>query len=247
MRIYLAGHGLREDYLAQLARKRGHEVTQTGEGDVAVLELPRSSLPPEEKRNWPQGQILLCGQVDPSLEAEVKARRWTLWRVLEDEMYVQKNAEISAEGGIYAAMGTADFALQNAMCLVIGYGRIGKALTHRLCALGAQVIVAARRRESRDAAGEGSVDLPDIPAILPRMNMVFNTVPSPVLQREELTMARPDALLIDLASAPYGIDLETARGMGLRAWREGGIPGHYCPQTAAQLLLDYLERRWEHV
>lgn len=247
MRIYLADDGLREAYLAKLARERGHEVTQTGEGDVAVLGLPRSALPPEEKRNWRQGQIILCGQAEPSLEAEARARRWTLWRVLEDEVYVQKNAELSAEGGIYAAMGAADFALQNAACLVIGYGRIGKALTQRLRALGAQVIVAARRRESREAAGEGSVDLPDIPAILPQMKVVFNTVPSPVLRKEELTMARPDTLLIDLASAPYGIDLETAQGIGLRAWREGGIPGRYCPQSAAQLLLDYLERRWEHV
>ena len=33
------------------------------------------------------------------------------------------------------------------------------------------------------------------------------------------------ARVIDLMSAPYGVDLDAARRMGMRAWREPGLPG----------------------
>ena len=72
--------------------------------------------------------------------------------------------------------------------------------------------------------------------------MIFNTVPALVLPRERLALARPDALLLELASAPYGFDLLQARKLGLRAELESGIPGRYCPRTAAKILWRYIER-----
>ena len=60
--------------------------------------------------------------------------------------------------------------------------------------------------------------------------------------RERLALARPDALLLELASAPYGFDLLLARKLGLRAELESGIPGRYCPRTAAKILWRYIER-----
>jgi len=49
-------------------------------------------------------------------------------------------------------------------------------------------------------------------------------------------------MLIDLASPPYGIDLRAAWNRGLRAWREPGLPGRYCPQSAAEAILNALDR-----
>ena len=46
-----------------------------------------------------------------------------------------------------------------------------------------------------------------------------------------------DAMIIDLSSAPYGVDLDAAREMSLRAWREPKLPGRYCPFSAARALL----------
>ena len=38
-------------------------------------------------------------------------------------------------------------------------------------------------------------------------------------------MLGEDARVIDLSSVPYGMDLDTARRMGIRAWREPGLSG----------------------
>ena len=48
--------------------------------------------------------------------------------------------------------------------------------------------------------------------------------------------------MIDLASPPYGVDLRAAWRMGLRAWREPGLPGRHCPESAAEALLHAMER-----
>ena len=47
--------------------------------------------------------------------------------------------------------------------------------------------------------------------------------------RRELEKLPDDALIIELASPPYGLDLSHAREMGLRAWLESGVPGRLIP------------------
>ncbi len=244
MRLYIAGQDARAAYLTELAGERGHETGFCGPWDAVVLDLPRSNLPTEPD-TLPKGQLIFCGMTTPDFDRTAEERGWQLVRVLQDERYVKENAVLSAEGAIFAAMRQADFALGDAECLVIGYGRIGRALTGMLRGLHARVTVAARRLRSRLEAGEGSIDIPEIGDVMPRMDVVFNTVPAPVLGREKLEKAKPSALLLELASRPYGIDLQAAEGLELRCWLESGIPGRYCPKSAAKILLDLIERRCE--
>ena len=244
MRLYIAGQDARAAYLTELARERGHEAAYRGPWDAVVLDLPRSSVP-ADAAELPDGQLIFCGMTDPDFDRLAEERGWRLIRVLQDERYTQENAVLSAEGAVFAAMRQADLALSDGECLVIGYGRIGKALTRMLRGIGAHVTVAARRPESREAAGENSIDIPEIKDVLPGMDAIFNTVPSPILGRAELERAKPSALLVELASRPYGIDLQAAEGLELRAWLESGIPGRYCPRSAAKILLDLIERRCE--
>ena len=82
---------------------------------------------------------------------------------------------------------------------------------------------------------------------LPRAEVVYNTVPAQLLNESLLRRARKDALLIELASPPYGMDLDAAKALGLRCLLESGVPGRYCPESAAQALLNYVERRCGHV
>ena len=142
----------------------------------------------------------------------------------------------------FDAMEQADFSLSGARCMILGYGRIGKALQKMLLGLGAKVTVAARREESRLAAGRDSIPFCDLTSHLHEMQVIFNTVPARVLEKEELSCIPKDALLLELASPPYGMDLTAAGEMGLHAWGEWGIPGRYCPKSAANILFDYMDR-----
>lgn len=242
MRLCICGNGEREKCLRTLCLSRGHSLPESGAWDAVVLPLPRSDIDEELADQLPRGQTVICGLTGPKFDAMAEKRGWRLKRVLKDEAYVAENARLTAEGAVWAAMVHADRAVCGAECLVIGYGRIGKALTGMLSGLGAKATVAARRKESRDEAGEGSVSIEETACVLPRMDLVFNTVPSPVLGREELKAAQPNALLIELASAPYGIDREAAEQLGLNVYLESALPGRYCPRSAAEALLRYVER-----
>ena len=242
MRILICGNGAREKCLAELCLSRGHSTPDHGPWDMVVLPLPRSYLSEDIADQLPRGQKTVCGMTDAAFDKLAEKRGWKLLRVLKDEAYAQENGLLTAEGALFTAVARMNRALRGAQCLVIGYGRIGKALTGLLRSLGAMVTVAARREESRKEAGENSIPIPCIPNILPRMDAVFNTVPAPILGGEELRRVKPSCVLIDLASAPYGIDRDAAEALGLKAFLESGLPGRYCPLSAAETLLNYMER-----
>ena len=185
-------------------------------------------------------RLLLCGP--KHLDGRADGRTVDLWA---DEALQRDNAELTAEGAICAAMRASRRALRDTRCMVIGRGRIGRALAERLAALGARVTVASRSAEKRHRAGADGADAVDtgrIAEALPGCGLIFNTAPATVLDAAALAFADEDAMIIDLASAPYGVDLRAAWKRGLRAWREPGLPGRYCPHSAAQALMDAIMR-----
>jgi dipicolinate synthase subunit A len=110
-----------------------------------------------------------------------------------------------------------------------------------MAALGARVTVAAREYGElawAAAYGFGTVGLEDLSWELGAFPLVVNTIPAPVLNEKRLAWADPDAYLLDLASAPGGIDRTAARARGLRVTRAPGLPGRTAPVTAAAAIRD---------
>ena len=158
-----------------------------------------------------------------------------------DEIYVTANAQLTAEGAVSLAMRTLPCAIHGIRALVIGYGRIGSQAARLITALGGSVTVAARREQARrraEAEGAAACPLEALEGRLARWRLIISTPPAPVLTGDMLSEIDKSALLIDLASPPYGFSLETAQALGLRASRENGLPGRYCPESAGCLLLD---------
>lgn len=189
----------------------------------------------------PGTQVFFCG---PGTPKEIHGDlRWTnLWK---DEMLLLENAWLTAEGAICAAMNAGNASLHDCHCLVVGWGRIGRALTELLIGMSARVTVASRSEKGRNGAvmrGAEIASTYELRDVLPGKQIVFSTPPHQVLGEYELQRAEPDALIIDLASPPYGVDLEAAQSLGLRAWREPGLPGRYCPFSAAWALLRSVRR-----
>lgn len=82
--------------------------------------------------------------------------------------------------------------------------------------------------------------------VLPGKQIIFSTPPAMFLDRTALNCADRNAIIIDLASPPYGVDLEAAQELNLRAYREPGLPGRYCPLSAARAIYNSV-LRWEGV
>ena len=154
----------------------------------------------------------------------------------EREELLAGNGVLTAEGAVAAAIMGHPGAVRGARCLVTGFGRIGKPLCQILRGMGAQVDCAARKPQ--DLAGIKAMGC--TPVLYSELDkaydLVFNTVPAPVLGEGFLARQGEGALLMELASAPGGYDLQAAGRLGLRVQAEPALPGRVAPQAAGELI-----------
>lgn len=251
MDYLIMGGDARMAALAELLRERGREARHVSEARAARAMVP---LARRIVTNCPgklglsmeallegasrDARIYLCGP--GSFEGD--GRAVDLWK---DEQLLRENAYLTAEGAVSAAMCVGRRCLRGMPCAVIGWGRIGIALTEILTALGAGVTVVSRSEahaEEVEGKGAKAALTEALPEVLKQSLLVFSTPPAMVLDESRLNCAHPEAMVIDLASPPYGVDLLAAWRLKLRAWREPGLPGRYCPWSAAEALLNAMER-----
>ena len=88
------------------------------------------------------------------------------------------------------------------------------------------------------AYGYETIPLTELNWELGAFALVVNTIPAPVLDKKRLAWADPDVFLLDLASAPGGIDRAAAKERGLRLTQAPGLPGRTAPVTAAAAIRD---------
>lgn len=160
-------------------------------------------------------------------------------RYARREEYQIAIARLTAEGAI--ALLRPETGLSGAHILLLGYGRIARLLARELQKAGALVTAAARSGEQRawaEAEGIEALPLDALSGALDRFDVIIGTIPAPVLTEPLLALVRKDALLLELASAPGGIDAAAAHERGLRYIRAPGLPAKYAPEHAAVILRD---------
>ena len=187
------------------------------------------------------GQLVCAGMAGEGLRRMAEERGLLLRDYFAREELAVLNAIPTAEGAIQIAMEELPVTLHGARVLVVGFGRLGKALAPRLRALGARVWVSARRYEQRAAAegmGLGSEGVDRLSDWLCSDDLVFNTVPAPVLGVEELAALKEGALVIDLASRPGGVDMDAAAALGVRVIWALSLPGKVAPVTSGRYIKD---------
>jgi dipicolinate synthase subunit A len=200
------------------------------------------------------GKRLFGGRLSESVRsiADQKGVLWTDY--FESELLQLQNAVPTAEGAIEIALHELPITLHGCGAAIIGYGRIGRALADRLAALGAAVTVYARNREQRalaeicrHAAKPLIVcDSKNRPADdFPNTRVIFNTVPGRILTRDILGKIPRNCLLIDLASAPGGIDQVAANELGFRSIWGSSLPGKCAPESAGIIIAETLRAMLE--
>ncbi len=190
---------------------------------------------------------VLGGRFTEQMRSIAEQKGVRLIDYFESEVLQLKNALPTAEGAIAIAMKELPVTINGIRVAVLGYGRIGALLAERLHAFGARVTVYARRQEQRALAelhhhctrkivcrGGRSV-LEELPL---DCRLIFNTIPKWLLTREELERLPSNCVLIDLASAPGGIDHTAAKELGIRSVWGTSLPGKCAPESAGYILAD---------
>lgn len=265
--IWVVGGDLRHRALAKALEEDGHVVHTLALGyegerpegmdraDCVILPLPamdgRGMLnAPLAERNWHPGEILdrmrpgqplLAGMTDERLKTLAEERGLPLLDYFAREELAVRNGIPTAEGAIRIAMEGLPITIHGCRTLVIGFGRLGKALAPRLLALGADLWVAARshaQRAEAESMGVNTGGLERLSDWLCSYDLVINTVPACILGGEELSALKEGALVIDLASRPGGVDFAAAERLGVNVIWALALPGKEAPVTAGIYIRD---------
>lgn len=152
------------------------------------------------------------------------------------EDFALQNAELTAEGALKLLL-EGPRALRGSRVLICGFGRIGRLLAVKLTALGAQVTAAARDPAERALARLSGCTAVGLRQTAGDYDFVVNTIPATVLGERELA-GFGGAMLMELASPPYGFDMTAAEALGRRIIVASGLPGKTAPEAAAEAVRD---------
>lgn len=188
-----------------------------------------------------EGAIVTGGKLSSALKSALDEKGVRYADYLEREEFAVLNAVPTAEGAIEIAMRQLPRTLNGMKCLVVGFGRIGKVLAKILAAFGADVTCSARK--CSDLAwirsyGYTPLQTGSIAEKVYEYPLIFSTVPHMIFDESMLKMVRGDALIIDLASKPGGVDFDAAKKLGINVIWALSLPGKASPESAGEIIAD---------
>ena len=195
----------------------------------------------EELKDKLLGKIFIAGGIPQNFYKE-KIKNIDL---LENEELTILNAIPTVEGTIKIAINEREETIHESNVLICGYGRIGKILCNEFNALGANIYCAARKESDLAWIREKRyipLTYKEIIKYAYKIDLIINTVPTMVVDKEKLEYFNKNVLMIDVASNPGGIDKVYANEIGIKVITALGIPGKEMPLTAAKYIKDVIDK-----
>lgn len=185
--------------------------------------------------------ILFGGNIPSYVKEYARKNEIGCFDYMDMEDVTIKNTIATAEGAIAEAIRLSPGCLHQSKCLITGFGRCARTLALKLKGLDLTITIAGRKANQLALAssmGFQTVLLCDLEKEIGRYDFIFNTIPALVIPEELVSLAARTATIIDIASAPGGVDFEACRQQGIRAKLCLGLPGIYAPETSAKILYE---------
>lgn len=262
LKIHVIGEDQRSNYLRELYQK---DIAKIELADEIICPIPftrdnikinNSNMSIEELLNIQniESKIIYTGALNNYAKEKLNEKNIKVIDIMQDESFVIKNAIATAEGTIKKVIEMTPFTINQSNVLILGYGRIGKILSHYLSSFGAKLYVEARSK--RDIAiiksmGYNEVEIERLEDYLPIADIIINTIPYQIIDKNKVDYLRSDTYVLDLASPPGGVDYEALNRRNIKSCWYLAIPSKDSPQTAAKYIketIDEIRRgneKWE--
>ena len=245
MNFAVIGGDRRMDYAAAALAHAGHvQVDRPEQAEMVLLPMPLTAdgvhihgteeTLPALMASLPRQTAVFGGGPYPGVR-----------NYAADEVLCLRNAALTAEGALAAAVEGSPRAIRGSRCLILGGGRIGMCLCGLLAAMGASVTLFARRAVQREQAvlrGAEAVDAGGLGQALRQSSFIFNTIPARTAQWDDLFAVPAETLWIELASSPFGIPPEAVGRLAFQHRLASGLPGRLSPKAAGEILADTVLR-----
>ena len=210
------------------------------DGEILNAPLSNNVIEIEDFASWLDNKALFAGSISDDFYNIVKNVKVVVTDLMKIEELAVLNIIATAEGAISQIIENTDFNLQASNVLIIGFGRIGKILSNKLRLLGANVTCSARKQTDLawiEAYGYKAMDTFNLEN-LEEYNIIINTVPHMIFEKDQLEKINKNCLLLELASRPGGFDLETIENLGLNYVPALGLPGKVAAKSSAGFIKD---------
>lgn len=188
-----------------------------------------------------KSKIFISGSIKDDLRKQLDEKYMEVIDIMKRDDLAILNTIATAEGTIEVAIKNTDKILQGSRVLILGFGRVGKIVANKFSKMSAIVTCAARKVSDLawiKAYGYNSLNINDMLYDLKEFDIIINTVPQTILRERELKHIDAEALIIDLASSPGGIDGKIAKSMGLNFIWALALPGRIAPSSSAKFIKD---------
>lgn len=219
--------------------------------DVLVLPLMKSKLPEVDCGNCgiincsvfipilKKNAIITGGRLSTEQIEYFSALGFDVTDYFKRDELIIKNCIPTAEGALQLAMQELATTIYKSRVLIIGYGRVAKACGKLFHVVGADVTCTARKLSSlAEAENDGlkSFQLKELFGHIDSYDLIINTVPALILDKNILKGVAKDTLIIDLASIPGGIDFNAAAKLNKKVIHALSLPGKVAPVTSGEII-----------
>lgn len=254
--------GLEKAY--EITSKKCKSIKECVDGaDIVLGPLPLSSN--EETINAPfsdekieleklieqlHGKTFIAGSIKPEVYQMAQGRDINMLDIIKREELAVLNAISTAEGAIQIAINETPKNLHGNNVLVLGFGRIGKVLSKMLDGIGSKVACEARKTTDLawiKAYGYEPINLSELKENIGRFDIIINTIPYTLLDEAMLQEVKKDALIIDLASNPGGVDRKAVKQLGIKFNWALSLPGKVSPVASAEFMKETLYNMFKEI
>lgn len=186
-------------------------------------------------------KIFIAGNISNEVKSKLEKSFGKVIDIMKQEELVVLNTIATAEGAIEVAIQNTDKIIHGSKVLILGFGRVAKEVANKFDGISAKVTCAARKNTDLawiKALGYEGVNINELGEDLKEYDIIINTVPQMIIDKEEMKYMKKNILLIDLASTPGGINTEDAQKMNLKFVWALALPGKVAPVTSAEFIKD---------
>lgn len=215
---------------------RSGKITGSYEGPDMNVEMLFDELP--------ENAVFFAGNISDEVRRYAAGKRLRVYDMMKDELVATRNAVPTAEGAVTEAITRSSINLTKSNCLILGYGRCGSVLTRLLKSFFCKVLVSEKdKTRAADAfvLADSIVSEAELTDAVGNVDFIFNTVPERLLTEERLRHVGKNTWILDIASAPGGVDYTAAEALSVNAVLLPGLPGRYAPVSSAEILADFIE------
>ena len=189
----------------------------TSDGVNVNTPFSKNKISIEEVAKYIKGKTFIAGRIEEELYQKFSETK--VIDLLKREELTVLNTIATAEGTIQIAMEESTKTLHGSKILVMGFGRVSKILSNMLKGIGAEVYCETRTTVNCawiKAYGYNPILLDELDEELNKFDVIINTIPHIILNKERLKKVKKDCIIIDIASNPGGVDRNSAKELGIK-------------------------------